>query len=226
MLVTTEDCLPTGHFTVHISLFYINHSMEYYRFYQLALLPVVSALIGWITNYIAVKMLFRPRRPWGIFKIQGLLPKRQKELARKIGQTVEDKLLSIDDVLSNLDEKELQTRITPLIESTIDSFLQKKLQQIPMIGMVLQGTLLSDIKDSLVQETMLSLPKIISAFGDSLQQNVSLRQIVQDRVERFDLSVLEEIVYDISGTELRAIELMGGVLGFIIGLVQVGIVLM
>ena len=200
--------------------------MNYTQFLQLALLPIVSALIGWITNFIAVKMLFRPRKPWGIFKIQGLLPKRQKDLARKIGETIEGKLLSLEDVISKLDEKELHDKVAPLVEETIDSFLQKKLQQIPMIGMFLQGNLLAEIKETLINETMLSLPKIVTAFGDSLQQNVSLKQIVQERVEKFDLSVLEEIVYDISGTELRAIELMGGVLGFIIGLVQVGIVLM
>lgn len=200
--------------------------MNYPHFLQLAALPIVSALIGWITNYIAVKMLFRPRNPWGIFKIQGLLPKRQKELAKKIGETVEGKLLSLNDVISKLDEKDLNEKIAPLVRETIDSFVHKKLQQIPVVGMFLQGDMLSEIKEMLVVETLQSIPKIVSAFGDSLQENVSLKTMVQEKVEQFDLSMLEEIVYDISGTELRAIELMGGVLGFFIGLVQVGIVLM
>ena len=200
--------------------------MNYPQLLQLASLPIVSALIGWITNYIAVKMLFRPQKPWGIFKIQGLLPKRQKELARKIGETVEGKLLSLDDVISKLDEKDLHEKIEPLVRETIDTFVQKKLQQIPVVGMFLQGDMLSEIKEMLVVETLQSVPKIVSAFGDSLQENVSLKKMVQEKVELFDLSVLEDIVYDISGTELRAIELMGGVLGFFIGLVQVGIVLL
>ena len=200
--------------------------MNYPQLLQLASLPIVSALIGWITNYIAVKMLFRPQKPWGIFKIQGLLPKRQKELARKIGETVEGKLLSLDDVISKLDEKDLHEKIEPLVRETIDTFVQKKLQQIPVVGMFLQGDMLSEIKEMLVVETLQSVTKIVSAFGDSLQENVSLKKMVQEKVELFDLSVLEDIVYDISGTELRAIELMGGVLGFFIGLVQVGIVLL
>lgn len=200
--------------------------MNYPHIIQLTAIPIVSALIGWITNYIAVKMLFRPREPWGIFKIQGLLPKRQKELAKKIGETVEGKLLSLNDVISKLDEKDLNEKIAPLVRESIDSFVQKKLQQIPMVGMFLQGDMLSEIKEMLVVETLHSIPKIVVAFGDSLQESVSLKTMVQEKVEQFDLSMLEEIVYDISGTELRAIELMGGVLGFFIGLVQVGIVLM
>ena len=200
--------------------------MNYPHLLQLASLPIVSALIGWITNYIAVKMLFRPQKPWSFFKIQGLLPKRQKELARKIGETVEGKLLSLEDVISKLNEKDLNEKLAPLVRETIDIFVQKKLQQIPVVGMFLQGEMLSEIKEMLVVETLQSVPKMIVAFGDSLQENVSLKKMVQEKVEQFDLSVLEEIVYDISGTELRAIELMGGVLGFFIGLVQVGIILM
>ena len=49
----------------------------------LLLLPIIAALIGWSTNYLAVKMLFHPRLPLRImgFSIQGVFPKRQKQLA-------------------------------------------------------------------------------------------------------------------------------------------------
>jgi uncharacterized membrane protein YheB (UPF0754 family) len=200
--------------------------MTTYEFVQLASLPVVSALIGWITNYIAVKMLFRPRHPWSIFKIQGLLPKRQKELALKVAATVEGKLISLEDVMSKLDDKAVHGKIEPLVRDTIDSFIQKKLVQMPMIGMFLQGEMLEQIKEMLVAETLQAVPKMVGVVGDSLQENVSFKKIIQERIESFDLSVLEEIVYEISGNELRAIELLGGVLGFLIGLIQVAIILL
>ena len=63
-------------------------------------LPFVSALVGLGTNFLAVRMLFRPRKAFKIlgFKIQGLIPRRQAELARKIAQTVEEELISHDDI--------------------------------------------------------------------------------------------------------------------------------
>ena len=51
------------------------------------LLPLIAALIGWLTNLIAVKMLFHPRKSinLGFFSVQGVFPKRQKALAKKLG---------------------------------------------------------------------------------------------------------------------------------------------
>ena len=47
------------------------------------LTPFVGAFIGWLTNYVAIKMLFRPREPWYIlgFPMQGVMPRRQRDLA-------------------------------------------------------------------------------------------------------------------------------------------------
>ena len=65
----------------------------------LFLLPLIAALIGWMTNYIAVKMLFHPKEPKKIVGItfHGVFPKRQNVLAEKLGQLVADELFSISD---------------------------------------------------------------------------------------------------------------------------------
>ena len=59
-------------------------------------LPLTGALIGWITNLLAIRLLFHPRRPlrlWPLpFKIQGLLPKRREELAENIADIVSEQL--------------------------------------------------------------------------------------------------------------------------------------
>ena len=54
------------------------------------LLPFIAALIGWVTNFLAIKMLFHPRKEIKILflSIQGIFPKRQNELADKIGDLV------------------------------------------------------------------------------------------------------------------------------------------
>lgn len=65
--------------------------------------PVVGAVIGYLTNYLAVKMLFRPYNPIMIGKIRlpftpGIIPKRKQSLAEAIGSTVGEKLLTGSDV--------------------------------------------------------------------------------------------------------------------------------
>lgn len=65
--------------------------------------PLMGAVIGWITNEIAVKMLFRPLRPKYLFgkklpMTPGLIPKEQARLARSVGDMIQQELLA-EDVL-------------------------------------------------------------------------------------------------------------------------------
>jgi len=71
---------------------------------MLYLLPIVAALIGWITNFLAVKMLFHPREARKIlfFTFHGVFPKRQKALADKLGDIVSAELISITDISSKM----------------------------------------------------------------------------------------------------------------------------
>ena len=64
------------------------------------LLPLVGALIGYGTNRLAVGMIFRPIEPRRIlgFNFQGLVGRRQPELARSIGNVVGDHLLQPEDL--------------------------------------------------------------------------------------------------------------------------------
>lgn len=65
--------------------------------------PVVGAVIGYFTNYIAVKMLFHPRNPITVGEhtlpfTPGIIPKRKKDLAKAIGRAVQDELFGEQEV--------------------------------------------------------------------------------------------------------------------------------
>ena len=72
--------------------------MENWRY---AILPVLGMLIGWGTNWLALKMLFKPREPFGVgrYKIQGLIPSRRNDLSGTIAKTISDELLSSEDLV-------------------------------------------------------------------------------------------------------------------------------
>ena len=67
---------------------------------KLILIPIISALIGWITNKIAVWLLFNPKNPTKIlfWTFQGVFPKRQSAIASRIGDLVADELLSTESI--------------------------------------------------------------------------------------------------------------------------------
>lgn len=186
-------------------------------------LPVIAALIGWFTNYLAVRMIFRPRHPWKVLGLtfQGLLPKRRHELAASIAETVDRHLFSVDDIRSMLTEPRVQQKLHSAVSEHVDRFLREKLGRLnPMIGAFLQGALLEQVKGMLSEQLEEAVAEMLGTLGDHLEESVDLAAVVRERVEGFDLARLEEIVLAVARKELRAIEILGAILGFLIGLVQ------
>jgi len=117
------------------------------------LLPFIAAVIGWGTNYLAVRMLFHPREEKRILglRIQGVFPKRQKALAEKLGKLVARELFSMEDVRKHMEGDEFIAHATETIEAKVDDFLQDKLAEaIPMAAMFLGSGMIDKIKHSLV----------------------------------------------------------------------------
>ncbi|EKD28664.1 MAG: YheB, partial [uncultured bacterium] len=187
------------------------------------LFPFIGALIGWITNYIAVKMLFHPRKEIRIFffKIQGVFPKRQKNLAEKLGQIVSSELFSIEDIKIKLKERANSPEVIKELENHIDKFLKDKLiKSFPMLQMFMNTTLIRTVKEALLVELKAIVNIMIEKLGQELHESIDVHQIVKEKVESFSSEKLEEIIFTIMKKEFVFIELIGGVLGFIIGLFQ------
>lgn len=69
-------------------------------------IPAIGGLIGLTTNWLAVKMIFRPVKPRRLlfFKLHGLIARRQAELAKAIGRVVGNHLVEHKDVLKSLNK--------------------------------------------------------------------------------------------------------------------------
>jgi len=188
--------------------------------------PFIAAFTGWFTTWIAIYMLFHPREPkrfMGI-TIQGIFPKRQKQVAAKLGSVVAKELIHFDEIASQLKDPEQLKSLTPTIEKHLDNFLKVKLKEkLPVISMFVGEGMLQSIKDGMLEEIALLLPEIINQYTDSLSKKIDIEKMVTEKVSNFSSDKLEEILQSVMSKEFRFIELIGGVLGFVIGLIQMGL---
>lgn len=191
---------------------------------MLYLIPFISAFIGWFTNWIAIKMLFHPKNPVKVLgmTIQGIFPKRQQQFAQKLGVLVATELLHFNDIASKLkDPKQLES-VTPYIEEHIDTFLRVKLQEkLPVVSMFIGDSTIGKLKEGMMEEINGLLPEVIGKYADNLSQKMDIEKMVTDKVANFSSDKLEEILTAIMSKEFRFVEVIGGVLGFIIGLIQI-----
>ncbi|MFT5431291.1 MAG: uncharacterized membrane protein YheB (UPF0754 family) [Myxococcota bacterium] len=80
--------------------------MGEYDWYLLALIPVISGAIGYITNVLAVKMMFHPLNFWGIppyLGWQGIIPANAVDLAQRGLALITSQILNISDIMEDVD---------------------------------------------------------------------------------------------------------------------------
>jgi len=190
---------------------------------KLVLIVGIGAGIGWITNYVAIKMLFRPYKEinFGLFKIQGLLPKRKHEIGESIAEIIQSELVSLKDIVSSMDKDKLEEKMSEAIDKILEEKLQREItKNFPMIAMFLSSDMLDKIKVIIKNSILENKDKIISMFSDYLEKNVDFKGIIVRNVDAFSLEKLEEITYSLAKKEFKHIEVVGAVLGAIIGFAQ------
>lgn len=185
------------------------------------LLALVGGIIGWITNILAIKLLFRPLNPIKIpvlnIEILGLIPKRKREIAENIGKVISTELLSIDDLIENsLSDDDRQVMIMN-IKDKIKAIIEEKITFIPAPFRMMAAPYIEKIVDESVE------PAITDIGQDAistLKEKVDIQKIVEDKINELDLAELERIIISVAKSELKHIEILGLFLGFFIGLIQ------
>ncbi len=110
----------------------------------------------------------------------------------------------------------------PVVEAHIDQFLRKKLaDEMPIISMFIGENTIQQLKSVFLKELETLFPVIMQRYMGNLQQQLDLERIVIEKVAGFSTDKLESILVSIMSKEFRFIEILGAILGFIIGLLQV-----
>lgn len=119
------------------------------------LIPLISAFIGYFTNWIAIKMLFHPRTPWRFLgmTIQGIFPKRQQQFAEKLGKLVSQELLSFSEIEQKITSVENLKKIMPVVDAHVDDFLRHRLSDaFPVLSMFIGEKTINQLKGFFMAE--------------------------------------------------------------------------
>ena len=191
--------------------------------------PLIASFIGWVTTWLAIKMLFHPRYPihfLGI-TIQGVFPKRQQQVAEKLGAVVAKELIHFSEIAEQIKDPEMLKNLTPTIDRHIDSFLEVKLhEKLPFLSTFMGKSTLAKIKEGMMEEIDLLLPEVIHQYTESLSKKIDIEKMVTEKVSAFSSDKLEEILQAVMKKEFWFLEVVAAVLGLLIGLIQMGLSLL
>jgi len=192
------------------------------------LLPLIAACLGWCFISLALRLLFHPLHPKKIlgFTFQGLVPKRQDEFAIKIGK-LSASLLPVNEMEEKITHPENVKKIMPQAEAHIDNFLRVKLvKSMPVVGMFVGDKTINNLKSLFVAELEQLFPEIMKNYMGRLKEDFDIEQIVTGKIAAYPPAGIEKAFLQTMNKELTRVKLLGGLLGFIIGLLQVIIMLL
>jgi len=193
----------------------------------LYLLPILAALIGWTTNYLAIKMLFYPHQPKKILGLtfQGVFPKRQAQIAEKLGDLVANELFSIKDVAQKIEDLSTQPEALEEVGKRIEKTIRGKLiSAFPMLSMFLSDEMIEKVTNLFKGELEDFLRVSAQGLAVKMEESVDIQALVREKVQAFSSNKIEELLIGFMEQEFRFIEKIGAVLGFLIGCVQVFLV--
>lgn len=188
-----------------------------------ATMPLIAALIGYVTKLVAVEMMFRPLEYRGFkpFGWQGLIPRYAPRMATTAVDLMLSKLIDPQELLAKIDPAELTRRIeVPLVQSVDEVTREVMAKYRPTVWEVMPEF----AKRLVIKRIQVQAPKLIAKMTADLRTNLDsvfdLRQMAITTLTR-DKALMVRLIRDISEPEMKFIVRSGLVFGFLLGFAQV-----
>lgn len=148
--------------------------------------PLLGAFIGYVTNYIAIRMLFRPLRAWRVLGLRvpmtpGIIPAKRHELAARMGEMVGSHLLTADDVGLALEKDSFRREIKGAVAEKLGRFLDRDLGPLEQVVPADFRGRFRDLAELLRDK----LVKLIFAYLESDEFEQRLRDYVQRKSDEW-----------------------------------------
>lgn len=198
------------------------HFTEHWYIY--VSMPIISALIGYLTKLVAIEMIFRPTEFVGIKPYlgwQGMVPRRAAKMAGIAVDSVMSKVIQPEELFDRIDPDELVKEIEGPLHDSVAQITETVMSEFnPGLWEALpdrvRGLLISRIEKRVPATTR----RLMSQIRDNLDQVFDIKHMVITNLVR-DKDLLNRMMRDISAKALKFMARAGGIFGLYIGCVQV-----
>ena len=185
------------------------------------ILPAAGFSVGYLTNWIAIKLVFSPREPTkiGPMTVQGLFHKRQNEVAEAFGWTVATRVLNADNIVSTVMEGDGATRMNEIVEHRVGDLIAKY-EAHPMAKLVLPEDQRPALRTEVLERIKSEWPKPGGFFHTFAGEAVDLQGELERRMKALDRESYEGVLRPAFQQDEWKLIAAGAVLGTVAGLLQ------
>ncbi len=185
-------------------------------------LPAAGFVVGYVTNWLAMTLIFEPRQPKqiGPVRVQGAFIKRQREVAGKFADVIAERVLTGDNLIRHLTEGPSREPVMEILEDQVETSM-KEYERDAMVGMLVSKDKLAEGKQELldrVRNADMAQSGALHAFAN---QSDRIRTQLQDSLNELDAEEFGGVLRPVFQKDEWKLVLAGGVIGAGIGALQV-----
>lgn len=191
-------------------------------------LPVVGCIVGTVTNWMAIQMLFYPREPTkylGFFTYQGMFPKRQKEMAVKMGSIAASELILPEEIFGELTDRMVPSSLEASDVEQAELVLRAQAPRVFQVADALvPESARPELRARVARRMSPRLGEIKGALVAAATTHLDIHGILRDRIAALKKSEFEQLLRGLFEREEIYLIIYGGILGALIGGLQLLIV--
>jgi uncharacterized membrane protein YheB (UPF0754 family) len=188
-------------------------------------LPVSGLIIGYMTNWLGINLIFRPVNPHilcgGYVNFQGVFLKRQYQVAGELSTMVCQQLLYSKNIVKFIVDSPKYQDVLDMYRKYANQAIEQAMGQMrTVVPAVVGGSKFDSIKDDVVQLFLEELPKHADVLGSYTDRVFDIETTMRTRLRALPPEEFEGMLHPVFQEDEWMILLLGGVLGVLVGVVQ------
>ncbi|MEU6643236.1 DUF445 domain-containing protein [Saccharomonospora sp. NPDC046836] len=188
-------------------------------------MPLFGACIGLFTDWLAIKLIFVPREPIRLFNrftIQGRFQRRRTEVARQYGELIARELLTVPNLMEAVLRGPRSDRLMAMVQTLVIEAIDEQANAAkPLVSVAIGPQRLAEMKRAAAAKAIERLPGTIQPAEGYLTKAMDVANMVEERMLRLTPVQYEGLLRPAFRQDEWKLIAVGGIIGFIVGELQV-----
>jgi uncharacterized membrane protein YheB (UPF0754 family) len=187
-------------------------------------LPIFGGCIGLFTDWLAIKLIFVPRDPirFGRFTLQGKFQRRRAEVARQYGELIANEVLTVPNLMESILRGPRSDRLLGMVQKMVAKAVDEQTSVAkPLVALTIGTQRLTEMKQAAAVKALEQLPTTVRHAEGYLTQAMDVAKMVEDRMLRLTPVEYEGLLRPAFRQDEWKLIAVGGVIGFLVGELQV-----
>jgi len=193
-------------------------------------MPIFGGLTGWLTDWLALKMIFEPKRPvkylFGLVEWQGLFLRRRREVAAEYGALIADEVITPGAILEAVLSGPLSDNLYAMVLKHVQAMVDKQAGVArPLVVLAVGGARYREMKELVAEKIMAQMPATLKHVEKYAADAMDVRNTLVTKMQELDEDEFEALLRPAFQQDEWILIAVGAVLGFLVGELQVFIML-